>query len=215
MKVAELITRVRQLLQDENGYRWDDGTLLDCYNEALMWVVQQRPDSNSAVIPFTCQQQSQQDKPADAYRILGPVDNDGTGRVIQRKGIDDLTAFDSNWSQQPFSGFGNYVEYMVYDERTPDVFWLYPYPNIPHVIHLQISREPLPVTDAATTDIEIPLIHLNALKHCMMAYAYLTDGETEGNLMQAQNYLKLAANDLGLTWKIDLMFASPIEGANS
>ncbi len=213
MKVAELITRVRQLLQDASAYRWDDPTLLDCYNEALLWVVQQRPDANSAVIAFNCEQKSQQAKPADAYRILGPIANDDTGRVIQSKTMDELSAFDSNWSQTPFGGFGNYVEYMVYDERTPDVFWLYPYPNVAHTVSLQVSREPVIVTDASSTDIEIPLIHLNALKHSMMAYAYLTDGETEGNLMQAQNYLKLAANDLGLKWKIDLMFSRPIKNS--
>ncbi|WP_211828672.1 DUF6682 family protein [Kistimonas asteriae] len=212
MKVAELVSRVRRLLQDAAAYRWDDTTLLDCYNEALLWVVQQRPDANSAVVSFDCEQQSQQDKPAGAYRILGPVANDDTGRVIQTISMDDLTAIDSNWSQTPFGGFGNYVEYMVYDERTPDVFWLYPYPNVSHTVTLQVSREPSTVTDAAANDIEIPLIHLNALKHSMMAFAYLTDGETEGNLMQAQNYLKLAANDLGLKWNIDLMFSRPITG---
>ena len=209
MKVADLISRIRQLLQDESGYRWDDPTLLNCYNEALLWVVQQRPDANSQVVDKTCEKKSQQTKPDGAYRLLSVLSNVDTGRTIEPISRDDMNALNPNWSNEVWTG---YVELYLTDERTPDVFWIYPPPNVDHVIDCQISREPTWVTDPDTTDVEIPMIHYNPLKNSAMAFAYLTDGDTEGNLMQAQNYLKMAANDLQIKWSIDLLYSRPIQG---
>ena len=66
--------------------------------------------------------------------------------------------------------------------------------------------------DNDTTDIELDIVWLNPLINYMMFRAYMTDGETEGNLMQAQGYLKMFANDLQLKWNVDLIFTQSMQG---
>lgn len=48
MKVTDIIQWVCNLLQDNTPVpRWTNSDLLDAYNEALLAVVQNRPDVNS------------------------------------------------------------------------------------------------------------------------------------------------------------------------
>ena len=56
---------------------------------------------------------------------------------------------------------------------------------------------------------ELDTVWFNPLLNYMMYRAYMIDGETEMNLVQAQSYLKMFANDLSLKWEVDLVFRLP------
>lgn len=64
MEVKAIIQRVRDLPQDNTAVpRWTNANLLDAYNEALLAVVQNRPDVNSQLQAFACQAQAVQSLP--------------------------------------------------------------------------------------------------------------------------------------------------------
>ena len=99
MKVVDIIQRVRDLLQDVAAIRWTNTSLLDTYNEALLAVVQNRPDVNSQLLPFTCQPQAVQSLPPGTYRLLDIVDNPSTGRtVIATTRSSSLDSLLPNWT---------------------------------------------------------------------------------------------------------------------
>ncbi|WP_062260387.1 DUF6682 family protein [Endozoicomonas arenosclerae] len=225
MKVRDILDSVRQSLQDVEpaGFNaatdtweplWSDQILLDGYNRARLWHVQQRPDTYAVTTTFSCNAESEQTVPAEAYRLLGVLENTSTGRVVNPTTRDDLTSLIPNW----YSNAGSEVELYFTDERTPRSFWVYPKPPADHEIRLQISRIPSLVSLAEVDDsgspaeLDLPLVHLPSIEHYILFHAYMQDIETEGNQVQAQNHIKLAANDLGLSWNIDLVFSQPVKG---
>lgn len=217
MLVSTLINRVRYVLQDVNQFqRWSDQVLLDCFNEAQFAMVQNRPDTMSEIVPYFCLPRGKQDLTGaidNVYRLLDVFDNEVSGRTITKTQRDTLDNHDPNWSVGNGTPAVN-VEQYVYDEKSPSVFYVYPVPAVGHQINLLVSKRPVTVLleDIGNTDIEVDEIYVNSLMNFMLFRAYMTDAETEGNMTQAQMYLKMFANDLQLTWNIALMFSQPIQG---
>ena len=213
MQVTDIIQRVRSLLQDTGTTpRWSNDDLLNCFNEAQLAIVQNRPDTYSQVTTFQCASTARQAVPDAAYRLMDVIDNLTSGRAVTKTTRDSLDSLVSNWS----TSSGSQVEQFIYDEKSPGVFYVYPVPPDNHEINILISRTPTPVaiTDFVTdtTALELDLIWINPILNYMMFRAYMMDGETEQNLMQAQSYLKMFANDLQLKWNVDLIFRQKLQG---
>ncbi|WP_263082141.1 hypothetical protein [Endozoicomonas sp. Mp262] len=212
MDVIKIISRVRRLLQDGDGVRWTNDDLLACYNEAQIAVVQNRPDTYSQVVALDCENRSRQTVPDTAYRLMDIIDNAVSGRAVVKTDRDTLDGLVANWSTTA----GNDVEQFIYDEKSPGVFYVYPVPPASHQINILISRTPTPVAitdfDNDTTAMELDTVWLNPVLNYMLYRAYMIDGETEANMMQAQSYLKMFANDLQLKWAVDLVFRKPQQG---
>lgn len=213
MKVINIIGRVRSLLQDtDSTRRWTDDDLLNCFNEAQVAVVQNRPDTYSHVMTFQCENRARQAVPPEAYRLMDIIDNLDNGRAVTKTTRDTLDSMVSNWS----TSSGSQVEQFIYDEKSPGVFYVYPVPPADHPINILISRTPthVAITDFSsdTTAMELDAVWLNPVLNYMMFRAYMMDGETERNLMQAQSYLKMFANDLQLKWNVDLIFRQQLQG---
>lgn len=207
MKVTTVLQRVRRLLQDDNAtQRWSDNDLLDCFNEAQLAVVQNRPDAYSKVVSFTCGNQSRQSLPAEVYRLMDVVDNESTGRSVTKTTRTTMDSLIVDWPVQA----GTQVEQFIYDEKSPDVFYVYPVPPAEHKISIVVSQAPavVAITDFATDTqtMELDAIWLNPLLNYLMFRAYLLDGETEQNMMQAKSYLQMFVNDLQLKWNVDQVF---------
>ncbi len=99
MEVKAIIQRVRDLLQDNAAVpRWTNANLLDAYNEAILAVVQNRPDVNSQLLAFTCQAQAVQSLPPGTYRLLDIVDNPSTGRTVIATTRSSLDSLLPNWT---------------------------------------------------------------------------------------------------------------------
>ncbi|MCW7556489.1 hypothetical protein NX722_28405 [Endozoicomonas gorgoniicola] len=225
MRVRAILDSVRGTLQDNQPPNfnpatdvwtalWSDDKLLDGYNRARLWHVQQRPDTYAVTVSFNCKAESEQTVPAEAYRLLGVLENTATGRVVNPTTREDLTAMIPNW----YNDSGSEVELYFTDERTPRSFWVYPKPPANHEVRLQVSRIPALVSmnevdhSSNPAELDLPLVHLPSIENYMLFHAYMQDIETESNLIQAQNYIKLAANDLGVSWNIDLVFSQPVKG---
>jgi len=217
LPVITLIGRVRSLLQDtdSSAERWSNQDLLDCFNEAQLAVVQNRPDTYSQVMSFTCTDKARQTVPPEAYRLMDVIDNESTGRAVTKTTRASLDSFISNWSTTQ----GTQVEQFIYDEKSPGVFYVYPVPPANHTINLLISRTPALVSIAQfaspATTMELDTVWLNPVINYMMYRAYMMDGETEQNQQQAHGYLKMFANDLQLKWNVDLAFRQPQQGGTA
>ena len=213
MKVTTIIQRVRNLLQDNTAVpRWTNNDLLDCYNEALLAVVQNRPDVNSQVVAFACQAQAVQSLPPGTYRLLDIVDNPSTGRTVIATTRSSLDSLLPNWT----TATGENVEQFVYDQKSPAVFYVYPVPPVDHQLNLLVSQAPERIVitdfDTDTQSLSLNELWLNPVINYMLFRAYSMDMETEANARQAQSYLSLFANDLGLKWNVDQMFRQMLQG---
>jgi len=213
MLVTSIIARVRDLLQDNTTVpRWSNANLLDAYNEALLAVVQNRPDVNSQVITFACQAKAMQTLPAGTYRLLDVISNPSTGRGVQettRRTMDSLLPL---WTTM----MGTEVEQYIYDQKSPAIFYVYPTPEADHRLNLLVSQAPVRVVISDfvndTTVFALDELWLNPVINYMLFRAYSMDMETEANMQQAQNYLAMFANDLGLKWNTDQMFRQELQG---
>lgn len=187
--------------------RWSNNDLLDAYNEALLAVVQNRPDVNSQLLPFTCQAQAVQSLPPGTYRLLDIVDNPATGRTVMattRSSLDSLLPT------------GPEVEQCIYDQKSPTVFYVYPVPPADHQLNLLVSQAPARITitdfEADTQLFSIDELWLNPVINYMLFRAFSMDMETQANMQQAQGYLAMFANDLGLKWNVDQLFRQMLQG---
>ncbi|MBO9495386.1 hypothetical protein J7438_15005 [Thalassotalea sp. G20_0] len=213
MKVTAIIQRVRNLLQDNTPVpRWTNSDLLDCYNEALLAVVQNRPDANSQLLAFTCQAQAVQSLPPGTYRLLDIVDNPSTGRTVIATTRSSLDSLLPNWT----TATGESVEQYVYDQKSPSVFYVYPVPPSDHQLNLLVSQAPARIMmtgfDTDTQLFSLDELWLNPVINYMLFRAFSMDMETEANMQQAQSYLAMFANDLGLKWNVDQMFRQMLQG---
>ncbi|MGO0305907.1 phage adaptor protein [Endozoicomonas acroporae] len=213
MKVISIIQRVRNLLQDNTTVpRWSNNDLLDAYNEALLAVVQNRPDVNSQLLAFTCQEQAVQSLPPGTYRLLDIVDNPGTGRTVIATTRSSLDSLLPNW----ITATGTEVEQFVYDQKSPAVFYVYPVPPANHQLNLLVSQAPARITitdfETDTQLLSLNELWLNPVINYMLFRAFSMDMETEANMQQAQSYLAMFANDLGLKWNVDQMFRQMLQG---
>ncbi|WP_419831898.1 DUF6682 family protein [Endozoicomonas atrinae] len=213
MKVTEIIQRVRDLLQDNTAVpRWTNANLLDAYNEALLAVVQNRPDVNSQLLPFTCQAQAVQSLPPGTYRLLDIVDNPSTGRTVIATTRSSLDSLLPNWT----TANGENVEQYVYDQKSPSVFYVYPVPPADHPLNLLVSQAPARIAitdfDTDTQLFSLDELWINPVINYMLFRAFSMDMETEANMQQAQSYLAMFANDLGLKWNVDQLFRQMLQG---
>ncbi|WP_422461750.1 MULTISPECIES: DUF6682 family protein [unclassified Endozoicomonas] len=214
MKVTAIIQRVRNLLQDNTAVpRWSNNDLLDAYNEALLAVVQNRPDVNSQLLAFTCQAQAVQSLPPGTYRLLDIVDNPSTGRTVIATTRSSLDSLLPNWT----TATGESVEQYVYDQKSPSVFYVYPVPPADHQLNLLVSHAPARIA-ITNFDTDIQLfsldeLWLNPVINYMLFRAFSMDMETEANMQQAQSYLAMFANNLGLKWNVDQMFRQMLQGS--
>ena len=212
MKVVDIIQRVRDLLQDGAAIRWTNTNLLDAYNEALLAVVQNRPDVNSQLLSFTCQPQAVQSLPPGTYRLLDIVDNLSTGRTVIATTRSSLDSLLPNWT----TATGTDVEQYVYDQKSPSVFYVYPVPPADHPLNLLVSQAPARIAitdfDTDTQLFSLDELWINPVINYMLFRAFSMDMETEANMQQAQSYLAMFANDLGLKWNVDQLFRQMLQG---
>ena len=192
--------------------RWSNNDLLDAYNEALLAVVQNRPDVNSQLLPFTCKSQAVQSLPPGTYRLLDIVDNPATGRTVMATTRSSLDSLLPNWTKAT----GLEVEQFVYDQKSPTVFYVYPVPPADHQLNLLVSQAPARITitdfEADTQLFSLDELWLNPVINYMLFRAFSMDMETQANMQQAQSYLAMFANDLGLKWNTDQIFRQMLQG---
>ncbi len=197
-KVIDAIAQVRTTLVDTTGTRWPDLELLNGYNNAVLAVVNLRPDASTKNIPFNTEAgKSKQVLPSDGLRWMDIVYDVASGNPIRKT---DRTTLDDqipNWHNSP----GNRVTNWVFDERDPKTAYVYPQPSTPVEIQIIYSVAPsaVEITDFEndTTTISIDDSYFNAIKEYMLYEAYSKDADYASNAQRATAHYSKFERTLG------------------
>jgi len=142
--------RVRDLLNDTAGVRWVDAELLRWISDAEKEIVQLRPDANPSTITFTpaTGQSRQALTTTGVHRLIDVPRNTHTNRAVRLISQRTLDSTDVDWHAASANSAGN-VDYFVYDERNPKVFYIYP--NASSTTRLEVIQSIVPSAITAMT----------------------------------------------------------------
>lgn len=204
-KIVDIIKRCEVITQDKTSIRWPKAEWLDWYNDAILFVVNRRPDKSVKNIDFTLNEaDSKQVLPSDALRLFTVVRNVVSGRPIRkirRKILDDQY---NDWHSHTAAN----VDHFIYDERDPTSFYVYPRPISPgHTIEIMYPFAPVAVAiddfDTDTQTIGIDDSFLNPLIDFMLYRAYSKDADYAENGARAASHFNVAEQSLGIKTQAD------------
>jgi hypothetical protein len=210
MLASDIIAGAANALSDEDHVTWTLGDLIRDINSAQQQIAILRPDASSAVQALQLVAGTKQSIPAGARRLLGLTRNLGSDgntpgkpiTVVDRESLDLLSLY---WH----SGTGKTaVQHFTYDERTPEVFYVYPPVSATTAVHVEASISEVPAAVANEGD-ELALndIYQNAVLEWVLyrAFSVETDSQTSAN--EAAKHHRAFYEALGMKYKSDLTFS--------
>jgi hypothetical protein len=216
MKVSDITSRARILLNDQDGTRWLDNELISWLNDAQKLVALTRPDSSVSNSTMTLVSGTKQTLPGAGFRLLDVMRNiavDGVtgGRSIRAVDREVLDSQDPSWHTGTQSGT---IKHFIYDNRNPLVFYVYPPASAGTKIEIMYSVAPTeivynPANVAATLAIDLAIsdIYLEAILNYVMYRAYSKDAEFSQNPQLAAGYLQTVYSMLGIKTQKDVAFS--------
>jgi hypothetical protein len=204
-KITEIIKRCEIITQDKTSVRWPKIEWLDWYNDAILFVVNQRPDKSVKNVDFTVDEtNSKQTVPADGLGLFTITRNVASGRPIRsitRNQLDDQYI---DWHMQT----GIDIDHFIYDVLDPKSFYVYPRPPTSgHVIEIVYPFAPEAVSitnfDTDTQVIGIDDSFVNPILDFMLYRGYSKDADYAENGQRAMNHMQAAQNSIGTKTKAD------------
>jgi len=218
MLASDVVTRVRNVLQDADGTRWPDEELLIWLTDGQRTVVLVRPDACMRNESLDLVEGTKQKIPATGLRLLDVVRNVG-GRAVRLVDREVLDTGNPNWH----TATGNAViRNYAYDDRDPKTFYVSP-PAMkpdpskkPAKAVLEIMYSIVPADVVALTD-ELPLedIYIDSLTNYVLFRCYSKDAQNAQNAALASGYLTTMMNMLGVKTKKDVAFSPDLNSKGS
>ena len=209
-----IITDIASELNDTDYVVWSQNDLGGYLNAAQRQISLVRPDASSSVTNLTLVAGTKQTLPSTARRLLDIVRNMGTGstpgepiRVIDE---DTLNLYRPTWHTDTDS---TTVENFVYDEKTPDTFYVYPpIPSSPAVlVEAKLSINPTELTDFDNDNISIDDVYIGPIRHWMMHLAYSKETDSMESRTMAGGHLQAFYAALGLKTQTDGIMTPSVE----
>lgn len=214
VKVVDLISRARTLLQDTTSVRWALTELQSALNEAYRETLIFRPDSNTLTGTFTCAAGPRQVLTtgfANATRLVAVVrnvaatSNKYATHLIDRRVLDGQRR---GWYTETPSVS---VEQYMFDARQPREFLVYPPATTLAQLEVLYAQVPTPHTltteqlgNSATAEvIRIDDTFANALLDYILYRAYTKDSEQQGNAARAVAHYQAFQNSLGVSAQVN------------
>ena len=145
--LQNLITRIGDLLADEEFESWDRYFIARSINEAAREIINYVPTANEKRLAYETVPESHQVLPCDAIRLIDVEGVFGPGcqvvSSISRITVDELDSWDRGWRGGP----KGIPEFYTFDELKPTHFWLYPPPKADVVVGLVYSVYPPPIVE--------------------------------------------------------------------
>lgn len=218
MKVNDVLSRARILLNDQDGTRWLDSELISWLNDAQKLIAMTRPDASVSNSPVTLVAGTKQALPTGGFRLLDVIRNisaNGAGgrsiRIVDREVLDSQ---DPMWHTSTESAT---IKHFIYDNRDPKTYYVYPASAAGTKIEIMYSVSPAEIvyngtnsaTIAATLDIVLTVsdIYLEAVLNYVMYRAYSKDAEFSQNPQLAAGYLQTVYSMLGIKTQKDVAFS--------
>ncbi len=207
----DLINDIAEELSDTNFITWTSAELLTYLNSATRRVCLLRPDASSSVESIQLVPGTKQTIPTTSRRLLDIVRNLGAdgatvGKAITTIETRDMDLYDPNWHKKTAK---TYVDHYMYDEETPDVFFVTPPVHaITNVyIEMKLANNPLVLTDSATENIPVNDIYRPAIEHWMLYKAYDKETDSENSVAEAKFHFQAFNMLFGQKYKVDLAYS--------
>ena len=237
---SNIATRVRHLLQDSGGIRWDDAELLLYINDAQREIAYLKPDASSANdivklrVNTTKQTLSgvQKDGSGTALggnRLLRVIRNIhstdftdtsgvGAGSAIRRVDRRILDTQFPNWhdpseatGDAAFISTGGNIKNYIFDEIDPETFYVFPGVASGQNVYIEIVYSKVPDDlGSIGATISIPDIYANAIVDYVCYRATSKEAEYAANAQRSVNHYNAFATALGTKSRVDVV-TSPNE----
>lgn len=188
-KIVDIIERCEIITQDKTSVRWPQSEWLKWYNDAILFVVNQRPDKSvkntSVVVDIANTKQS---LPDDGTALVTVTRNIATGRPIRQINRNQLDDQYDDWHNQIEAD----IDHFVYDPRDPTSFYIYPRPiTVGHEVEITYNYTPIATViadfEADTTTIGVDDSFVNPLIDFMLYRAYSKDADYAENGQRAKD----------------------------
>lgn len=206
-----LINDIASELSDVDHVTWSADDLLSYLNAATRRVCLVRPDAKSSVESIQLAAGTKQSLPADARRLIDVTRNMGTdgaspGKVVTAIAQRDLDLYRPTWHSDTKK---TYVDHFVYDEETPDTFFVYPPVSSTTNVYVEakLAKNPTVLTDAATENVDIDDVYEPAIRHWMLHMAYNKETDSQASSMESKFHYQAFNDILGIKSRTDLAFS--------
>jgi hypothetical protein len=210
VKVVDLISRARTILQDTTSVRWALSELQWWLNDGYRETLNLRPDSNTLVGTFSCAAGPRQVLTtgfANASRLVSVVRNVSANSNKHSVHLVDRRVLDTQrrgWYADPASVS---IEQYIFDARQPKEFMVYPPATTDAQLEVLYAQVPAPHTltdeqlgSLLTAEvIRIDDTFANALLDYILFRAYTKDAELQANAARAVAHYQAFQNSLGVS----------------
>jgi hypothetical protein len=178
ISAATLIERSGFLLQDDDHVRWTVPELISWINEAAGALVTIRPSAGAKLVILPLAAGTQQLLGDDVVQLLDVVRNVGAdgvtpGRAIRLAERHLFDSADPDWHTRAGKAT---IKHYIYDDRTPNVFYVYPPALADTKVQASITAMPAPVLTEAD-DLDLDAQFESALVNYIVFRALAKDSE--------------------------------------
>lgn len=186
---SEIISEASKQLNDVGKITWTDASYFEYITSAQEMIVSIRPDAYSLVTTMQMAAGSKQSLPATALRLLDIKRNMGTdgntpGRAVLPVEENALDLFAFNWSAATQEAE---VKNYVYDEKTPNTFYVDPPSDGTGWLELSISRVP-PVITQDSDPLVVKDIYRSHVLQWVMFRAYSIEVDSVSSRQRAAKH---------------------------
>lgn len=203
---TNLLSRIKDILQDTTSVRWPEAEILRYINDAQREIVNYKPESSAKTDNVQLATGTKQALPADGLRLIKVTRNmsaasgSATGkRAIRIVNVDILNTQEPDWNDPTVSGdaqHGTVVKHYIFDEDDPKNFYVYPGVAGNAFVEIVYSKTPTDLS-SASSNLDIDDIYGNAVIDYVLFRAYQKDSEYAGNAQRAQTHYQLFLNCIG------------------
>ena len=208
LQAQHILSRVRNILQDNTGVRWTDGEMFDYLSDGQREIANFRPDATATHANVQLATGTEQTIPADGLRLINVARNmsgtatSATGaRAISKVNLDVINSEEPSWHDPTVTGraaHGTVVKHYMFDDRDPRKFSVYP--GVAGNAYVEFIYSKNPTSIGANTDlIQVDDIFANALINFVLYRAYLKDAEFAGNQQRSGTHYQLFFQSLNFS----------------
>jgi hypothetical protein len=200
----QILTRCSNILQD-NGIRWPESEMINWLNDAMRYVVLQRPDSNMKSGTFTCAAGTRQVLTKSvggfptALRLRSVIRNVSSSnkRAIKLVTQSVLDNEHPTWHSEAAEAD---IQLYVFDPLLPKEFLVYPPAAVTNTIEVVYSAAPTEITSGTlSSTIDLDDTYVGVVVDLILARAYAKDAEYAANAQRSQAHQALADAALGMS----------------
>lgn len=210
---TQVMTLAGRVLNDEDAVRWTKPELAEWINEAVKAILLAKPSANSVTDVLSLAVGTYQAIPEQYLSLLRVVRNITTigpprvgGRIIRVTTRDALDAQEPYWHDPTRTKYKKEARQFVFDEESPQSFYVYPGNDGTGKVEAVLSKLPTPIAADYTQAIGLQDIYLSPILDYVLFRAMSKDDEA-GNPAGSVAHFQAFAVAVGLK--------TQVEGANS